>query len=63
MVTRRAQHISDQMKQQCLTNDRRGNIIIHYLPDTGEGGDRSGFMNIVEVCGANTGDEDVVLVK
>ena len=55
--------IRDQMKQQRLTDDRRGHIIIHSLPDTGEGGDRSGFMNIVEVCGVNIGDEDVVLVK
>ena len=55
--------IRDQMAQQRLTDDRKGNIIIHNLPDTGEGGNRSGFMNIVEVCGVNIGDEDGVLVK
>ena len=55
--------IRDQMKQQRLTDDRRGNIIIQNLPDTREGDDRSCFMNIVEVCGANIGDENVVLVK
>ena len=55
--------IRDQMKQQRLTDDRKGNIIIHNLPDTGEGGDKSGFMNIVEVCGVNIGEEDVMLVK
>ena len=55
--------IRDQMKQQHLTYDRRGDIIIHNLPDTAEGGDMSGFMNIVDVCGVNIGDEDVVLVK
>ena len=51
------------MRQQRHTYDRRRNIIIHNRPDTWEGGDRSGFMNIVEVCGVNIGDEDVVLVK
>ena len=58
-----ATHIRDQMKQQRLTDDRRANIIIHNLPDTGQGGDRSRFMNIVKVCGMNIGAEDVVLVK
>ena len=38
------------MKKQRLTDDGNGTIIIHNHPDTGDGGDRSGFMNIEEVC-------------
>ena len=38
-------------------------VKLHSMYKCRLGGDRSGFMNIVEVCGVNIGEEDVMLVK
>ena len=56
--------IRDQMNLQRFTDDRKGNVIIHNLPDAGEGGDCSGIINIVGGgVLSEYREEDVVLVK